>query len=79
MPTIRVKLDDEKLVKIEDLQVEWVNEKSKTGLWLLLIHYNCIFSRNIVIGSNILVRSVDSENILGDMIGIIQMLYVFLY
>lgn len=78
-PTVGVKLGDGKLVETEDLRVEWVSGKSKACLQLLLIHYNRIFSRNMLISLNIFMRSLHSKNVSRDMISIIQMLYVFPY
>lgn len=59
-------------MKIKDLCIKRVNEKSKARLQLSFTYYNYIFGRDEVISMNILMMSVYFESILGDLIGIIR-------
>lgn len=75
-PAVGMQLGDYKLVEIEDFYEERVYGKSKTRLRLLFINYDCILRKNLVIHTNVRIRSMNLEDFLRDMVVIVQTIHV---
>lgn len=67
-----------KLVKMEDFNLEWIQQKSKTYLQLLFIDDDYVFHKNFVIRTNMRGGSINSKGLLRDMIVVINAIYILL-
>lgn len=63
-------------MKPEDFDEKRVNWKPKIRLQLFPVYYDSIFSRDLIINTNIWTRSVNSKDLSRDLVVVVKMVYI---